>query len=100
LRARQLDDGMEFELFIEDRRVPLADEAMKIEAGEEGDDERSDAANRKLIENFAPHVLILSSGDISPFSLTLVRDSDRARKSLVVSLAGEIKMDADDDDAI
>jgi general secretion pathway protein H len=100
LRPRQLDDGMEFELIIEDRRVTLADEAMNIKPKDEGDEERNDTSDRKLVENYAPHVLILSSGDISPFSVTVVRDSDRARKSLVVSLAGEIKVDADDEDAI
>jgi general secretion pathway protein H len=100
LRPRQLDDGMEFELFIEDRRVPLADEAKSIKPKDEDDEEHRGVTDRKLVENYAPHVLILSSGDISPFSVTIVRDSDRARKSLVVSLAGEIKIDADNEDDI
>jgi hypothetical protein len=100
LRPRQLDEGMEFELFIEDRRVPLSVEAMKIESKDEENDERGNATERKLTEDYAPHVLILSSGDISPFSVTIIRHSDRARKSLVVSLAGEIRIDAEDEDDI
>lgn len=91
LRPRQLDEGMEFELFVEDRRVTLNKDPAKTEKAEAGE--------RDLTENYAPHVLILSSGDISPFSLTIVRDADRARKTLTVSVAGEIRVDAGDQDA-
>jgi hypothetical protein len=43
--------------------------------------------------------MILSSGDISPFTLTIVRDADKARKTVSVSLAGEIQIDANEQDS-
>lgn len=96
LRPRQLDEGMEFELFIEDRRIPLAAEASEIKPKDQ--DER-DNRNRDPTEDYTPHVLILSSGNISPFALNILRYADRTQKTLTVSLAGEIEIDAEADDA-
>lgn len=86
LRPRQLDEGMEFELRLEDRQVPLANEARDTEVDEESDD-RND-------NGYLPHVLILSSGEVSPFNLRLVRSSDRSELLLEMTLAGEIEMTA------
>jgi general secretion pathway protein H len=98
LRPRQLDEGLELELFIEDRRIPLAAEAREIDSGDDDNDDRD--RNKNLTEDYAPHVLILSSGDISPFTLNILRYADRAQKTLTVSLAGEIEIDAENDDAM
>jgi general secretion pathway protein H len=92
LKSRRLDEGMEFELFVEDRRVPLKAKAAETE--------KSDENNRRPTEDYAPHGLILSSGDISPFTLRIVRAADRASKTLTVTVAGEIKVEADDDRAL
>ena len=91
LKARQLDEDMEVELYIEDRRVVLAREPAKTARTEE-----SIMNQRNLRQDYAPHVLILSSGDLSPFRMTIVRAADRARKSLSVSVAGEIRIESDD----
>jgi general secretion pathway protein H len=90
LRPRQLDEGMEFELRLEDRQVPLASEARDTEAGEESDN-RNDNGNDN---GYLPHVLILSSGEVTPFNLRLVRSSDRSELLLEMTLAGEIEMTA------
>jgi general secretion pathway protein H len=87
LRARQLEEGLEFELFLEERRVLLDTVAAEIEA--EDDDE-------ELIEDYLPHILIMSSGDISPFELRLSRLSDRAALTITMSLAGELEIETDD----
>jgi general secretion pathway protein H len=91
LKARQLDEDMEVELYIEDRQVVLAKEPAKTARTKE-----SIMNQRNLREDYAPHVLILSSGDLSPFRMTIVRAADRARKTLSVSVAGEIRIEADD----
>jgi general secretion pathway protein H len=91
LRARQLDEDMEIELYIEDRKVVLSREPAKTERKEE-----NKMNQRNLREDYAPHVLILSSGDLSPFRMTIVRAADRARKTLSVSVAGEIRIESDD----
>lgn len=91
LKARQLDEDMEIELYIEDRHVLLSKEPAKTARTEE-----DNMNQRNLREDYAPHVLILSSGDLSPFRLTIVRAADRARKTLSVSVAGEIRIESDD----
>jgi len=88
MRERQLEEGTEFELFIEDHRVLLQEEAQETE-----DDE--DSPGRDLTDDYLPHVLVLSSGDITPFELRIVRNSDRAEVTLTMSLAGEMEIGND-----
>ncbi len=91
LRARQLGENMEFELFIEDHRVLLDTEAAATER-----DEDQDEGNSDLTDDYLPHILILSSGDISPFELRLSRSSDRAALTVTMSAAGELEIEGDD----
>ena len=72
LRMRDLPDEIEFDLYIEDRRVIL-----KRDPAQSGDDEN----RRPGVESFSPHVLIYSSGEMTPFELHFVRNID---DSLVV----------------
>lgn len=90
LRPRQLDEGMEFELFLEDRRVELEEKAAVTEK-----DEQTSKGN--LTEDYLPHVLILSSGDLTPFNLRIVRQADGADVRIVMDVMGtiEIKTDAE-----
>ena len=87
LASRQLDEGLEFGLVLEDRRIQLLAEARKTE---------SDESERDLTDDYLPHVLIMSSGDISPFDLEIVRFSDRATIGLSANLAGEIEVIRDE----
>ena len=94
LRPRQLAEQMEFELFIEDRRVLLEDEAADTEK-----DEDDDNTNRNQIEDYTPHVLILSSGDVTPFELKIVRQQDRTEITMTMSLLGELEIQTNDQQA-
>lgn len=89
LRQRTLDEGLEFELYIEDRRVEL-----NAEPAATGDAE--DAGNQNA-PDYAPHALMLSSGEISPFHIELSRPSDRSSVEIDVSAAGGISIGDDDD---
>lgn len=73
LRLRELPEELELSLYLEDQHVLLKDDPAKTAM----DDERSGRG----IETYAPHVLIFSSGDMTPFELHFVRDID---DSLVV----------------
>ena len=85
LRLRELPAELELALFIEDRRVLLrADPAST-------DDEERD------IENYAPHVLIYSSGDMTPFELHFLRDVDDATVAIRSDLTGTIEFIDDED---
>jgi len=87
LRPRQVEEGMEFELFIEDRRVLLDTEAAATEREED---------DRSLTDDYIPHILIMSSGDVSPFELRLLRPNDRTALTLTMSLTGELEIEGND----
>lgn len=90
LRPRRLPERLEFELYVEDRRVLLAEEHARL--GNEG----SPAGERRA--NYAPHTLILSSGQLSPFELRLLRDGEQSGIALRVTPAGEIEINENPDD--
>ena len=102
LQQRALDEGVEFELFLEDRKIQLHSEAQDIEREDEEDDDENDAVNRyqaprrDLTDDYLPHVLILSSGDITPFDLRFMRFADGSELLLSMELTGEMKIGEDD----
>ena len=100
LQQRDLEEGMEFELTLEERRILLHTDAQETARKEEEDDEPTlfnRLENRDLTDDYLPHVLILSSGDITPFDLRIIRDADRRELRLTLSLAGELEIFRDDD---
>jgi len=52
-----------------------------------------------LNDDYLPHVLIFSSGDVTPFELRFTRDADRSEVTLEMTLAGELEIrnDAEND---
>lgn len=100
LRPRRLDEGMEFELFLEDRAVELRAQPMRLEAeneddADEDDDDPFDDDDDDGHDDYAPHVLIMSSGDVTPFDLTIVRDVDRAEVQLAMNEVGQLEIETD-----
>ena len=96
LRQRDLDEGVEFELFLEERKVLLHEDAAKIEQA--GDEEDEDVPQRDLTDDYLPHVLVMSSGDITPFELRIERFADRSEILMAMTLTGELKIGRDEDD--
>lgn len=92
MRPRSLAEGTEFDLFLEDKRVLLKIDSAETENGDDDDD----AGN--LNDDYLPHVLVLSSGDITPFVLEIFRNSDRASIQLSASPAGELKVGTSEDE--
>jgi len=93
MRLRQLGQDTEFDLFLEDKRVLLDVDPANI--AEDNDEENDD---KNLDDDYLPHVLILSSGDISPFELEIIRMSDRASIQLSATPAGELKVGTSEDE--
>jgi len=89
LQPRELDEDMVVELFLEDRRVLLQTEAKDTESDEDEND-------RDLTDDYLPHVLIMASGDISPFRLDIVRMTDEMAVGLKLELGGELEIVTDD----
>lgn len=85
LRMRKLPEDFEFDLFLEGQRVLLDVAPANFEEPEE-------TANPNLAERYAPHVLIFSSGDMTPFELHILRPSDEQAVVLESNLLGDIKV--------
>ena len=83
LRLRELPEELELELFIEDRRVLLKADPAQMKSGEE---------DRRGIEQYAPHVLIYSSGDMSPFEIHVVRRIDDSLLAVRGDFAGQLEI--------
>ena len=62
LRSRSLPETIELELYLEDQRIALEYDAAALNADDDEDDDRK-------IQQYAPHVFIFSSGDMTPFEL-------------------------------
>lgn len=78
-RMRQLPDDMEFELRLEDKLVLLKAEATTIADPDARD---VSASNKK----YAPHIMIFSSGESTPFELRIARQAQQQ----VVILQGDV----------
>jgi general secretion pathway protein H len=95
LKPRSLPPGIRLELAIEDRRVLLKDEPMTTGSK---DDRKTERVNERE-PSYAPHAMLMSSGEITPFELALLRDADRREFSVRVTPAGNIEvLDGADDD--
>lgn len=95
LRPRVVSEDTEFDLYLEDRRVLLKTDAQDIAIDDEDEDERSRQV-RAQADEYVPHVLIMSSGDVSPFELMLVRRMDRASITITMTLEGKLEVERDD----
>lgn len=83
LRLRELPEELELELYIEDRRVILKNDPARMS---------SDDRDRPGIERYAPHVLIYSSGDMSPFEVHFVRRIDDGIVAVQGDTAGTLEI--------
>ncbi len=88
LQAQSLEEDVVFELIIEDRQIALEDEPIDLEIA---DDDKRDT-----VDDYLPHIWILSSGDISPFQLNVVRATDNATAGLKVEIGGIIEVIQDE----
>jgi general secretion pathway protein H len=78
-RTRQLPEGLEFDLLLEDKKILLGAEAATI-----ADPDSSNVSTMK--KKYAPHVLIFSSGESTPFELRIARRSEQQ----IVILQGDV----------
>jgi general secretion pathway protein H len=88
LRLRELPEELELELFIEDRRVALKTDPERMDSDEE---------DRPGVRAYAPHVLIYSSGDMSPFELHFLRRVDDSRVAVQGDFAGNLEIVSPED---
>jgi general secretion pathway protein H len=88
-RLRALPDGIEFDLFIDDKRIELALDPKELE-------EPDESATRNT-EPFAPHLFVFSSGQGTVFELQLWRQATDHRLTLRGDVLGELEFGDDDE---
>jgi len=84
LRLRQLPEGTEMDLYIEGQRVLLEEEPARFEPPEE-------SSLASTAEKYAPHILVFSSGDMTPFEVHILEMELDQAVVLESNLLGEIK---------
>lgn len=89
LRPRNLPPGQRLGLSIEDKPVVLREQPAVTASDPDASGPRVD---------YAPHALLMSSGELTPFSLTIERERDRLRYDLRVTPAGDIELGDEIDD--
>jgi general secretion pathway protein H len=85
LRMRQLPEDAEFDLWIEGQHVVLDHEPAAF-------DDPEDEDTRLEITDYAPHILVFSSGDMTPFELHVMRRDLDQSITLESNLLGDIKL--------
>ncbi len=88
LRLRELPDGIELELYIEDKRILLATDPEVIE--EPDDNEMS-----MTTDEYLPHLYLSASGDITAFELRLTRTSNNQELLMRGDILGNIEFGED-----
>ncbi len=87
LRMRALPEGMELSLRLEDKLMTLEENPIALAAnGDEDNDDRTLQA-----KNYTPHVLIFSSGEMTPFELRIRRLTDQLSVALQSDLLGNLE---------
>ncbi|MCG8371012.1 MAG: type II secretion system minor pseudopilin GspH [Proteobacteria bacterium] len=89
-RLRELPPGIEFELFIDGKRIPLERDPKKLADPDE--------PMTRRIEPFAPHLFVFASGEATVFELHLRRPQTDGRLVMRGDVLGEIRFGEDDDE--
>lgn len=89
-RMRQLPEDIELELYLEGRNIMLEDEPADFD-----NPDMVGAAGPK--ETYTPHILVFSSGDITPFELHVLRSDSNQAVALRGGLTGSLELLTEDD---
>ena len=88
-RLRRLPEGIEFELFIDDRRIELAADPKAL-----ADPDRPARAG---VDPYTPHLFLFASGDATVFELHLWRRQTDQRFVLRGDILGELEFGNDEE---
>lgn len=89
-RLRQMPEGIELELYVEDKRIPLELDPKSIE----DPDETGISVN---VETYAPHIFVFSSGESTSFEIRLKRPLNDQQLVMRGNVLGEIEFVQQDD---
>jgi general secretion pathway protein H len=87
-RLRRLPEGLEFELFIDERRIELENDPERLADPDDRPSGRTDP--------YAPHLFIFASGESTVFELHVVRSALDRRVVLRGDVLGELEFGVDE----
>ena len=82
-RLRRLPEGLEFELFIDDRRIDLETDPDRLD-----DRDETDSGG---VDPYVPHLFVFASGESTVFELHIVRPQIDRRLILRGDVLGELE---------
>ena len=91
-RLRELPEGVEFELYIDDKRVLLTEDPQDI-----ADMENESASANVNSQTYVPHLYIFASGEASAFEIRLNRPPTDNEVIMRGDVLGEITFGEDDE---
>jgi general secretion pathway protein H len=91
LRLRTLPESVEFELYLEGKRIVLKNDPAELEDPEK----KSSIRTTKV---YAPHLMVFSSGESTPFELHVLRQHDDKRLILRGDPLGAVERVGPDDE--
>jgi general secretion pathway protein H len=98
LKPRTLDDEIEIELEIDDRAVLLEPYEERRETKRPSSESERDRGRKEDEEDaYQPQVFVFSSGDVTPFTLTLRRQFANRGLTFTVDAEGTIEAVRDDE---
>lgn len=84
-RSRSLPEGMEFELYVEDKRVILENDPKEFEDPDE-------SGMNLTTETYAPHIFVFSSGESTAYEIRLRRAANDQELVMRGNVLGEIEL--------
>lgn len=93
-RYRRLPQEYRLELNLEDRLLLLAEEPAAL--GQEEKDDNGDDEDEE-IAFYSPHIIVFSSGEITPFEMHIVRDYDQQAVTVTATILGEFEVQEGED---
>ena len=89
-RLRELPEGLEFELYVDDRRVELDDDPRKLTDPDE-------ETPSSTVEAYMPHIFVFASGESTVYELRLWRPLTDARLVMRGDILGQIEFGEKDE---
>lgn len=96
LRPRSLPENLEFSVVVEDKRIELDEVAADTSSGIPDDEDEEPQPG--LLNKYAPHAMIMSSGDVSPFDVVITRIADGSLETVRMLPDGRIVIGELEDD--
>jgi len=84
-RLRKLPEGMEFELYVEDKRVLLENDPKEFKDPDE-------TGMSLTVETYTPHVFVFSSGESTAYEIRLRRPTNKQQLVMRGNVLGEIEL--------